>query len=119
MSKHDIVLSTKRGDNNVDGLSNRDALPAKDDLDIDALIRAGGTLPQALAAARALLPARCRGEAFNPQITLKALAYFGDGNLAVLPEPLKLRLQDAVRSVDLSHLPSIKVLDGIDSDERA
>ena len=114
MSKHDIVLNTKRGDNNVDGLSNRDALPAKDDLDIDALIRAGVTLPQALAAARAL-----QGEAFNPQIRLKALAYFGDGNLALLPEPLKLRLQDAVRSVDLSHLPSIKVLDGIDSEARA
>jgi hypothetical protein len=54
MSKHDTVLNTKRGDNNVDGLSNRDALATKGDLDIDALIRAGVTLPQALAAARAL-----------------------------------------------------------------
>ena len=50
MSKHDTVLNTKRGDNNVDGLSNRDALATKGDLDIDALIRAGVTLPQARAA---------------------------------------------------------------------
>lgn len=87
---------------------------AKDYLDIDALIRGGITLPQALAAACAL-----QGAAFNPQITLKALAYFGDGNLAALPEPLKLRLQDAVRSVDLNHLPPIAVLDDVDSEETA
>jgi hypothetical protein len=52
-------------------------------------------------------------------MTLKALACFGDGNLAVLPEPLKLRLQDAVRSVDLNQLPPIAVLDHIDPDARA
>ena len=85
---------------------------AKDYIDIDALIRAGVTLPKALAAARML-----QGEAFNPQITLKALAYFGDGNLTLLPEALKLRLQDAVRSVDLNHLPPIAVPGDIDSDE--
>jgi hypothetical protein len=52
-------------------------------------------------------------------MTLKALACSGDGNLAVLPEPLKLRLQGAVSSVNLNHLPSIAVFDGINSDARA
>lgn len=77
---------------------------AKDYSDLDALILSGLSLTQALAAACALL-----GEEFNPQITLKALAYFADGNLATLPEPLKRRLQEAVRGVDLSSLPVLQL----------
>jgi hypothetical protein len=87
---------------------------AKDKRDIDALMPRRPCPARGLAAARAL-----QGEAFNPQMTLRAPACSGDGNPAVLPEPLKLRLQDAVRSVDPNHLPSIKVLDDINSDARA
>lgn len=76
---------------------------AKDYVDIDTLItKAGITLPMALTAAQALY-----GTSFNPQITLKALSYFEDGNLQTLPETAKVRLATAARDVDLDHLPSL------------
>lgn len=75
---------------------------AKDYIDMDALIRAGVSLPFALAAAEKLY-----GPSFNPEITLKALSYFEDGNLRELPTDMKFRLADAVRNVDLDHLPKV------------
>ena len=44
---------------------------------------------------------------FSPEITLKALSYFDDGDLRELPEDLKSRLVTAVREVDLDNLPSL------------
>lgn len=80
----------------------------KDYLDLDVLITKGGiTLPMALTAAQALY-----GASFNPQITLKALSYFEDGNLQKLPEDTKTRLATAARDVDLDHLPSLDDLIG-------
>jgi Nucleotidyl transferase AbiEii toxin, Type IV TA system len=77
---------------------------AKDYIDIDALINLGGlSLSTALAAGQ-----RLYGTTFNPEITLKALTYFGDGNLAELPSDLRLRLVTAVREVDLDRLPDIQ-----------
>lgn len=77
---------------------------AKDYIDMDALIRRGGvSLPFALAAAE-----RLYGTSFNPEITLKALSYFDDGNLRGLPAEMKLRLADAVNEVDLAHLPNVE-----------
>ena len=74
---------------------------AKDYLDMDALITKGGVgLPRALAAAQALY-----GPAFNPEITLKALSYFGDGDLPTLPDDIKHRLAAVARAVDLERLP--------------
>jgi hypothetical protein len=78
---------------------------AKDYVDIDALIRGGVTLPTALAAAASIY-----GAAFNPQITLKALCYFEDGNLMGLPANLKRRLVRAVDSVDLDRLPRLSLV---------
>lgn len=76
---------------------------AKDYIDMDALIRMGGVgLPFALAAAEKLY-----GSSFNPEITLKALSYFEDGNLRELPTDMKFRLADAVSKVDLDHLPKV------------
>ena len=76
---------------------------AKDYIDIDALITAGKVdLPLALSAAQ-----RLYGSTFNPQITLKALSFFDDGDLRQLPEDMKLRLATAAREVDLDHLPGI------------
>ncbi len=76
---------------------------AKDYIDIDALITSGKVdLPLALSAAQ-----RLYGATFNPQITLKALSFFDDGDLRLLPEDLKLRLATAAREVDLDHLPGI------------
>lgn len=76
---------------------------AKDYLDLDALMSlGGGHLATALAAAQALY-----GPTFNPEVTLKALSYFDDGNLRDLPSELKLRLVVAAREVDLDHLPDV------------
>jgi hypothetical protein len=76
---------------------------AKDYFDIDALLTDGSIdLPTALAAAKVI-----RGEQFNPQSTLKALSYFGDGNLRRLPRLVKDRLAKASRAVDLDRLPAI------------
>jgi Nucleotidyl transferase AbiEii toxin, Type IV TA system len=79
---------------------------AKDYVDLDALITKGGiTLPMALAAGQALY-----GPSFNPQITLKSLSYFDDGDLRSLPEESKMRLVTAARNVDLDHLPIVSQL---------
>lgn len=76
---------------------------AKDYIDIDALIQIGKvSLPFALAAAE-----RLYGSTFNPEITLKALSYFDDGNLRELPTDMKFRLANAVNKVDLDRLPSV------------
>lgn len=76
---------------------------SRDYVDIDALIRLGRIdLPTALAAAGGIYR-----KSFNPELTLKALCYFEDGDLRGLPEDLKLRLVSAARAVDLDHLPSI------------
>lgn len=76
---------------------------AQDYIDMDALIHAGGIdLPSALAAARQLY-----GGSFSPEITLKALSYFDDGDLRELPQDLKRRLACAVQDVDLDRLPQL------------
>lgn len=76
---------------------------AKDYIDIDAILRDGRIdLPTALAAARAIY-----GSQFNPQITLKALSYFSDGNLGALPRTTQDRLAKAAREVDLDRLPTL------------
>ena len=76
---------------------------AKDYIDLDALIATGQVdLPLALSAAQKLY-----GPTFNPQITLKALSFFDDGDLRQLPDDMKLRLITAARNVDLDHLPRL------------
>ena len=76
---------------------------AKDYADIDAMISGGRIdLPTALAAAQVIY-----GQQFNPQITLKALSSFKDGNLRRLPKAVKDRLAKAAREVDLDRLPVI------------
>jgi hypothetical protein len=76
---------------------------AKDYLDIDAILTDGRIeLPTALAGARAIY-----GPSFNPLATLKALAYFEDGNVGSLPRPVKNRLVAASRAVDLARLPKV------------
>jgi len=76
---------------------------AKDYIDIAAMIQDGRIdLPTALASASAIY-----GEQFNPQITLKALSYFDDGDLRRLAEATKDCLAKAAREVDLDRLPAI------------
>jgi hypothetical protein len=76
---------------------------AKDYLDIDALLSDRWIdLPAALVCARDI-----SGPMFNPQLTLKALSFFGDGNLHRLPRDVQDRLAQAAREVDLDRLPAI------------
>lgn len=73
----------------------------KDYFDIATLLDSGGIdLATGLAAALAI-----HGPAFNPMVTLKALSYFGDGDLARLGPAMQKRLLDAVKSLDLAKLP--------------
>jgi hypothetical protein len=60
---------------------------AKDYIDLLALIENGIPLSQALGAAEALYPGQ-----YNPILTLKALSYFGDGNLGTLTAEQKKKL---------------------------
>lgn len=77
---------------------------AKDYLDIDAMMtQTGIDLPTMLAAGTAIY-----GPQFEPQITTKALTYYGDGDLAELPADLQLRLKKAATSVDFDKLPVLK-----------
>ena len=81
---------------------------AKDYIDIDAILRCGAMdLPAALAAGKLI-----HGTSFNPEITLKALCFFDDGNLQELPMEIQNRLAEAVRTVDLDKLPDLHFAPG-------
>lgn len=72
----------------------------RDHLDITAILTTGHlTLITAVAAGQAI-----HGKQFNAQISWKAIAYFGDGNLAELPAKARERLTAAVRGTDLAKL---------------
>jgi Nucleotidyl transferase AbiEii toxin, Type IV TA system len=77
---------------------------AKDYVDIDALASIGGIdLATQLAAARAVY-----GPHFAPTPTLKALTYFGDGDLSTLGADIRRRLVQAATAVDPSQLPTLE-----------
>jgi hypothetical protein len=57
------------------------------------------------------------GEEFNPQITLKALVYFGEGGLHSVPHEVRERLAQAVRAVDLDLLPRFGESDTLPGEE--
>lgn len=80
-----------------------DRAEAKDYIDIAYILRNSKiTLPDALAAA-----AMVYGKTFNPLPSLKALSYFGDGNLTTLPNETKDLLLSASAAVDLAKLPAM------------
>ena len=85
----------------------QDRAEAKDYLDMSRLLEEGVGLSDALGAARAVY-----GDVFNPLLSLKALCYFADGDLRVLPQTVKSRLTAAVNAVDPDHLPSFVPLPG-------
>ena len=72
----------------------------KDYVDIVALLDAGIDVGMGLAASQAVY-----GSAFNPMVTMKALSFFGDGDLARLDPARRERLLAAVSRVDLTKLP--------------
>lgn len=73
---------------------------AKDFVDVDALLRAGVSLQDALGAACAVF-----GNRFNPVLPLKALAFLEDGNLASVHQSIRDNLHRAVYNVDLDSIP--------------
>ena len=75
---------------------------SKDYLYVAALLKNGVSLADALGAALAVY-----GEQFNPLISVKALSYFGDGDLAALPEAVKQSLRAAVVVKEISSLPPL------------
>ena len=82
---------------------------AKDYLDVDALIRLGGiSLSGALGAAAGVF-----GDRFNPLLTLKALTFFGDGDLHTVPGSVRERLARAVKGVDPDGIPELAVRPGL------
>ncbi len=74
----------------------------KDYLDILALLNTGISLEIALSAA-----SRIYDTAFNPQITLKALSYFEDGDVNQLEIKARETILEAVKRVNLDCLPKI------------
>ena len=82
---------------------------AKDYIDVDALVRLGGVpLAAMLGAATAI-----HGDRYNAMLTLKALAYFGDGDLAELPAAVRTRLSHAATTVDPASIPRYDPLPGL------
>ncbi|EQD73568.1 hypothetical protein B1A_04881, partial [mine drainage metagenome] len=76
---------------------------AKDYRDVAAMVEAGVSLPHGLAAARAIF-----GPNFQPSESLKALVYFGDGDLKSLTAAEKNTLVEAVKTV--RDLPKVVIL---------
>jgi hypothetical protein len=77
---------------------------AKDYLDIYTLLKAGITLPRALGAAKALYPE------FNPVLSLKALAYYGEPGLAAVPADIREFLTTASATVQsVETIPKIAI----------
>ncbi len=74
---------------------------AKDYLDIAAILRAGVSLASVLGAARLLF-----GNAFNPLVARKTLAWFEGGNLSALDEPTRELLTRA--SLEDAELPPMQ-----------
>lgn len=74
----------------------------KDYLDVAAILAAGLPLASALSAAFIV-----QGRRFNPHLTLKALNYFEDGNVAALDAITRRRLVEAVKAVDPRRLPDL------------
>lgn len=82
---------------------------AKDLLDVDAIVRLGGiSLSEALGAATAVF-----GDRFNPILTLKALTFFGDGDLHTVPDSVRERLVRAVQEVDPDRIPQLIARPGL------
>lgn len=72
------------------------------------LLRNGIDLADGLAAAKAVY-----GPKFDPSISLRALTYFGDGDVVQLGAQARQRLTRAVAGVDPDRLPTMKAQPGL------
>lgn len=85
---------------------------AKDYVDLDALLRSGFALEDMLGAANAVF-----GPEFNPLLTLKALTFYGEGDLDEVPDAVRGNLAKAVAAVDLQSLPVFQPRASLHPDE--
>ena len=86
----------------------QDRAEANDYVDVARLLAEGISLREALAAAFAVY-----GSAFNPLLSLKALAYFGDGDLPSLPKEIRQTLERAVRDTPVEAIHPLSPRGGI------
>jgi hypothetical protein len=86
----------------------QDRAEAKDYIDVARLLAEGILLREALAAAFAVY-----GSTFNPLLSLKALAYFGDGDLPSLPKETREVLARAVRDTPVEAIHPLSPRGGI------
>lgn len=79
---------------------------AKDYIDLHALLSAGVTLTEALAAGRVIY-----GSAFSPMGALKALTFYGDGDLGSVPAEVRSWLVSESARADPERLPDLSDID--------
>ena len=85
---------------------------AKDYRDIVAILNAGLSLADGLAAAAAIF-----GKEFNGALSLKALTFFEDGDLHSLTPEARKQLLGAATSVNLKDLPLAAARPGLSGQE--
>ena len=81
---------------------------ARDYEDLAAIIGAGISLAEALGAAAAAY-----GKEFNGALSLKALTYFGDGDLPNLSPPTQTKLRALAAQVNLNQIPLMPARIGV------
>jgi hypothetical protein len=86
----------------------QDRAETKDYIDLSRLLEEEIDLGSALGAAVAVY-----GRTFNPLLSLKALSYFADGDLASLADRIKSRLAEAVRKIDPDQIPAMPASPGL------
>jgi hypothetical protein len=87
---------------------------ARDYEDLVAVVSSGISLTQALGAAAAVY-----GKEFNGALSLKALAYFADGDLPSLNPATQSKLQTLAAQVNLKEIPLTQAKPGLVGDRRA
>lgn len=81
---------------------------ARDYEDLAAIVGAGLSLAEALGAAAAAY-----GKEFNGALSLKALTYFGDGDLPNLNAATQTKLRALAGQVNLNHIPLMQARIGV------
>ena len=87
-------------------LSVQDRASAKDFVDIGPLVDSGLSMDRMLGAAKAV-----HGPAFNPALTMKALAFYGDGDLHLATEEVRKARGEAVKKAGPGSLPGFRARD--------
>ena len=82
----------------------QDRAEAKDYVDVARLLAEGISLREAVGAALAVY-----GPSFNPMPSLKALVYFGDGDLPSVPKATREALERAVRATPIESIRPLGV----------